>query len=187
MCSRYSFFSYRWPIMTLPGDKGYVHILYEYGFASISVAWQILLQHGRRIADEHGVKPEDLMLGASIDSMTERNLMSFHCAVTCTGLDMRFNVADMRHFMHMGSAMHQTQFQRPSFGFPPQFGGHQPQGMHAPQFGFQTPQPAVTYLFTSPEKGQEAAISETPLYIPGGSPSQIRDRRFTPNGLVVRR
>ena len=52
-----------WPIVTLPEARDSVHIIYEDGFASIGSAWRFMLEHGKRLADSHGVKPENLMLG----------------------------------------------------------------------------------------------------------------------------
>ncbi|KAF7795151.1 hypothetical protein EIP86_006299 [Pleurotus ostreatoroseus] len=140
-----------WPIVTLPEARDSVHIIYEDGFASIGSAWRFMLEHGKRLADSHGVKPENLML------------------VAHSGVDARFSIVDTRH--QRAPMMHAQYSQlHPNYSqLHPQYPQFQNRGFHSPfgaqPFGAQ-PQPAIAYLFTSPEQDQEAVISESPVYVP---------------------
>lgn len=108
--------------------------------------------------------------------------------VTRAGVDERFVVSDMRPRFNMSMHAPQAPFtpfvsnRMPShgFGFPGQFGGHQPFGMDS--------QPSVVYLFTSPEKDQEAVLSETPVYVPlppGSVRPEVRNRFCGLEGYVI--
>lgn len=49
--------------MTEPGARDHVQLVYGCSLVNASAAWQVLLDRAANIAKEHGVKPEDLILG----------------------------------------------------------------------------------------------------------------------------
>lgn len=56
---------YRWPVIIPPGTKQDLQILHETAFASFGDGWRFLLEHGKALASNYGVKPEKLILGMS--------------------------------------------------------------------------------------------------------------------------
>ncbi|KIP09448.1 hypothetical protein PHLGIDRAFT_323621 [Phlebiopsis gigantea 11061_1 CR5-6] len=141
-----------WPIVTSPQQRISAQIVHEEHMTNINHAWEVLLALAPKIAAEHGVQPEDLLL------------------VTRAGTDQRFNITDIRsaphRFLHHGhSPQGHTQH---AFGAPHQHHHPFPQHNqhHAHRSAFPAPPPLPTYLFTSSEKGTEARLSDSPVYVP---------------------
>ena len=52
----------RWPLVMEAGTRQNVQIMHERGIRYVSDAWKTLLSHAPKIAEEHGVKPHELIL-----------------------------------------------------------------------------------------------------------------------------
>ena len=46
-----------------------MQVVYAWAVTSVNTAWQVLLDNAKQIAQEHNVKPEELMFGMSMSPM----------------------------------------------------------------------------------------------------------------------
>ncbi|KAI0087609.1 hypothetical protein BDY19DRAFT_892908 [Irpex rosettiformis] len=145
---------YGWPLVMEAGTRQNVQVVHERVIRYVSDAWKTLLSYAPRLAEQHGVKPQDLIL------------------ITCAGIDQRFIMHDTRHVPppHPSSYFHNHQMHghRPHFQSP--FGGIHPHHQHqfhlpsAPGFG--PPPPAIFYAFTSIAEEFGMTVSDSPVYLP---------------------
>ena len=54
---------HRWPIVTSPQQRISAQIIHEERMTNINHAWKLLLALAPKLAAEHGIRPEDLLLG----------------------------------------------------------------------------------------------------------------------------
>ena len=52
----------RWPLVMEAGTRQNVQIMHERGIRYVSDAWKTLLSHAPKVAEEHGIKPHELIL-----------------------------------------------------------------------------------------------------------------------------
>lgn len=134
---------YGWPIVLPTGTSQNVQVVHDLHVASAGQAWHYLLENGKRLAECHSVKPENLIL------------------VTRAGNDQRF-VVRSTDYNHLRSP--------PGFGRPPlqqRFGNSafQPPfgNTHARGLMMQPTPPTIMYLFTSGDVNKPPLWSDTPI------------------------
>ncbi|TCD62244.1 hypothetical protein EIP91_007140 [Steccherinum ochraceum] len=57
------FNAHGWAVVVPPATEQDVQVVHDTTLVSPAEGWRFLLQHGRSLAEKHGVKPEDLILG----------------------------------------------------------------------------------------------------------------------------
>ncbi|KAI0632872.1 hypothetical protein C8Q77DRAFT_1263022 [Trametes polyzona] len=150
-----------WPVVVPAESEFDMYIVHENMTARVNQAWDYLLDSGRALAKQHGVKPENLIL------------------VTRVGTEQRFKVRDLRQIQYYSAAMgmhrqpmhqmhHPAHFQRqpytpPSFGHNPFGGTTYSNGMPRVPIPYQDLTPKVFYLFTSGDKKFQSRFSLTPM------------------------
>lgn len=180
--------------MVPPGTKQQIQIVHETLVTSTGRVWRYLLDNGKELAERHGVRPEDLILGGSAQTARRDSGIpgcSRSDAVTKTGLDLRLYVQDLREAHHRAFPNHGHMPMHHQSAFPSQhghgfsnfgFSGHHQHHQHGFMSAFPPDPPAVFYLFTAQRQDHELYWSETPFYAPlpkGKKPPEMKARCWT--------
>ncbi|KAF7966754.1 hypothetical protein HWV62_37209 [Athelia sp. TMB] len=155
-----------WAVAVPSGKQIDVAVHHEISIAPVVDAWKYLLENGESLAQDAGVKPEELIL------------------VTCTGTNQDFYI---RHNDLFGG--HLPALQPPQFGFnraqpfgqqPPGMHGLNQRGMHVAHHQFHRPAlPSIFYLFTSMHLEHEPYWSQTPVCVSKGAAIPPIPREYT--------
>ncbi|KAG6374029.1 hypothetical protein JVT61DRAFT_4667 [Boletus reticuloceps] len=153
-----------WPVAVPPYKQIDIVVVHEAFSACVKDAWQYLLENGKKIAENAGIKPEDIVL------------------VTHAGTHQDFYVKDFRpQPFGMNQNARDPRFADNPFHLRHTHGVHQP-----PRFGFpsnphfaQPMMPSIVYLFTSLLPSHEPYWSSSPMCAMPGSDRPPLDRQFT--------
>ncbi|KAF9238341.1 hypothetical protein BU15DRAFT_62547 [Melanogaster broomeanus] len=150
-----------WPVAVPPHKQIDVVVRHEAFVSVVKDAWQFLLQNGKKLAQEAGIKPEDLIL------------------VTHAGTHQDFYIKDFRPQPFGGR---QNKLADPRFPHQQTHGFHQPPSFgfanHSPHFN-QPTMPSIVYLFTSLSPSHEPYWSSSPMCALPGAERPPLDRHFT--------
>lgn len=171
-----------WAVAVPSGKQIDVAVHHEISIAPVVDAWKYLLENGESLAQDAGVKPEELILG--ISPLEISAAVVDRASVTCTGTNQDFYI---RHNDPFGG--HMPALQPPQFGFnrahpfgqqPPGMHGLNQRGMYVAHHQFHRPAlPSIFYLFTSMDLEHEPYWSQTPVCVSKGAAIPQIPREYT--------
>ncbi|KAG9311060.1 hypothetical protein JVU11DRAFT_8964 [Chiua virens] len=155
-----------WPVAVPPYKQIDVVVVHEAFTLCVKDAWQYLLENGKTIAEDAGMKPEDVVLVTHAGTHQDFYVKDFRpppFRVNQSG-----KLTDPRFAPNPLHRPHSQGFQNPSgFGFPGR-----------PPFD-QLSMPSIVYLFTALSPSHEPHWSSSPMCAMPGGEHPLLDRHFT--------